>query len=86
MKMIPPFVKLCPDCRAPTAEWELDEYGALIAHLKRLHWLRLTDLSLGKTPRWFISDRWDAANHRWVRTKRELEDGELQTGQDEEKR
>jgi hypothetical protein len=61
-----PFVKQCPQCEAPLAEWECDETGTMVVHLGELHECRLIDLSLGKPPREHLSDWWSEPTRTWV--------------------
>jgi hypothetical protein len=61
-----PFVKYCPRCEAPVADWEYDDNGHMVVHLVELHECRLIDLSLGRPPREHMSDRWDPDDRVWI--------------------
>jgi len=67
MKLEHPFVKICPRCDAPVAFWEI-EAGQMPTHFRDLHETRLIDLSLGRSAREHLSDRWDGDRHVWVKS------------------
>lgn len=47
------------------AYWEVETSGA-IRHLDDLHDMRMIDITLGRPPRQFLSDKWDDKKHVWI--------------------